>query len=311
MIEVGGTSIDKKLMSSIIAKIKRRINRVWPCSVKQAEDIAEQLKDLRNLMIYNHPIAGVQKAVGKLRLLQEGNIAFLKLFARKTESIGVKFWLDYGTLLGAVRHKGFIPWDDDLDISMTRADYEKLIEKLPVLFPVEEGFKWKIFAFLQITVEGTPLQIDVYPYHFHTEPFSLENKEKIEKGMTAIKRKVCLRDGKMNFTDEEMQQMIEKEIPGGTTKSDKGEPALFLTPAITFTKNTVLPYSNIYPLKKMTFEDAEYWVPNHARQYLQFMFGDYMTYPPKVGYQHPEAEEMVKKVPFETAVNRFIDKYGE
>lgn len=298
-------------MSSILAKIMRRINRVWPCSVKQAQDIAEQLKDLRNLMIYNHPIEGVHRAVGKLRLLQEGDMAFLKLFARKTESIGVQFWLDYGTLLGAVRHKGFVPWDDDLDISMTRVDFEKLLENIDTLFPSDEGFETNLWAFLQIRVKGTPLQIDVYPYHFHAEPFSLENKEKIEQGMTFIKRKVRLRNGSMNFTDEQMQQMIEEYIPGGTTKSAEGEPALFLTPAITFTKNTVLPYGDIYPLKKMKFEDAEFFVPNHARQYLQFMFGDYMTYPPKVGYQHPEAEEMVKRAPFEDAVNRFIDKYGE
>jgi len=61
----------------------------------------------------------------ELKQCQRVQLALLKDFDRVCKERGWTYWLDGGTLLGAVRHRGFIPWDDDVDAAMPRKDFEE------------------------------------------------------------------------------------------------------------------------------------------------------------------------------------------
>ena len=65
-----------------------------------------------------------------LKAIQEVNLGILKFIDKTCNELNLKYYLAFGTLLGAIRHHGFIPWDDDADVWMTRKDFTTLYNHL-------------------------------------------------------------------------------------------------------------------------------------------------------------------------------------
>lgn len=76
-----------------------------------------------------------------LQELKDIEFDMLKMFDAFCRKNGITYYLAYGTLLGAIRYKGFIPWDDDVDVLVPRADYNRLLN----LFQDDETYR--LFAF--------------------------------------------------------------------------------------------------------------------------------------------------------------------
>lgn len=119
-----------------------------------------------------------------LKKLQETELDILLVIAAFCKERGIEWFMDSGTALGAMRHGGFIPWDDDIDIGMMRGDYERFIELaqdgLPAGYSLQTFDNNETFAglFAKVYKEGTAFHtketieagcdqgifVDVFPY---------------------------------------------------------------------------------------------------------------------------------------------------
>lgn len=73
-------------------------------------------------------LSGYMREITSLEEMKAIELDVMKKIHSICEENGITYYLCYGTLLGAVRHKGFIPWDDDIDIYMKRWDYQRFVD---------------------------------------------------------------------------------------------------------------------------------------------------------------------------------------
>ena len=125
-------------MGKIKKKINKKFSNINSITLKPLfrkiigwDEIEERNNAIHFYLNNYFDICKFPKAEGLLRKVQLADAELLRIVTDILSKHNLSYWLDYGTLLGAVRHKGFIPWDDDLDIAMPREDYDKALQILP------------------------------------------------------------------------------------------------------------------------------------------------------------------------------------
>lgn len=115
-------------------------------------------------------ISDIPPASGHLLLKQQGCLKLLSMIDRVLKDAGIEYFLGYGTLLGAARGGGFIPWDDDIDICLMRADFDRAVDVLTRhfnhdLFSTRWGLSGGIFKVLFTK----KICVDLFPWDtYHT-----------------------------------------------------------------------------------------------------------------------------------------------
>lgn len=225
-----------------------------------------------------------------LRILQLCDAEILGIFSELCHKYNLKYWLYGGTLLGAVRHQGFIPWDNDTDISMPRDDYEKMLEVLPVEFQ-KYGIEMRVeYANCPMDRVGigyrhyeTGIWIDVFPVDSFKSDKCAQEISRAE--MVKIEKKVRNYFEKVrNRRDAKQKVELYKKKALSIYSGDK---YCIYYDNMEFRHHCPRHYDEIeiFPLKTMTFEGIEMDVPSDADSFLKKMYGNYMSFP-KTGIVH-------------------------
>ena len=249
-----------------------------------------------------------------LRNAQIRMLHILEVVDRICREEGIPYWMDAGTLLGAVRHKGFIPWDDDLDICILKKDYKRFrkaaLAKLPPdlayqdwttdrnhfemsprirdrksLFdqPESRYQKYRGLFMDVILVERVPsMKIKQFIYFF----YGRISREIHNYGLVAYPSKakrIVIKGLAYLFWPPVMLMILLARLHAALIHSDTLSRYYSGWPAPRC-------LSDIFPCKELEFEGRMFSAPANPDAYLTKQFGDYMTLPPedqRGGHQSP------------------------
>lgn len=250
-----------------------------------------------------------------LRRVQLEELKIAKEIKRVCEISGINYFLIGGTLLGAVRHKGFIPWDDDMDIGMLRADYEKFCAIAPKLlrecyilqtwhtdknFPLSFGkVRKRRTVFLEEkskSLKENGFFVDIFPYDY--APKSYKTRQKFLRKQKNLSRVLLMKDrftpwcdkGKINIKKrigylpyqiisvfKSSKEIIAayEDLVESAKKSDTVYEQAGSMATMYFSTSW---FEN---LDMCEFEGEEFPVPSNKEKCLSIMYGDYMKLPPE------------------------------
>ena len=259
-----------------------------------------------------------------LRKVQNELLEIAIEIKRVCEKNNIQFFLHGGTLLGAVRHHGFIPWDDDIDISMLRDDYEKW--NSIAARDLGENYYWqtwenedgyplpfgKVRKRNTIYLEGKAKMlkengffVDVFPLDY--APISEKDRVSLQKGQSKLfkmllmqcKWKPWMINNKLN-----MKVYIYYLWPKLCSMFSTREALIMQYDYITKNVgNTQYVYEHLFPkyyniewfadTVKCDFEGVEFPAMKNYSDYLSVTYGDYMKLPPENERENRHSIEMI------------------
>lgn len=265
--------------------------------------------------------------------IQEKLLEMMKWFHNLCQEENLIYYAVGGTALGAVRHNGFIPWDDDIDVAMPRKDYDKLrllakkyrtTKKYTIEFPLEKDDAMypfcKIYDTTTTLVENMRkkpkrgIYIDVFPLDGigQTLEESLNNYKKISRRINFLNTRICaLRKGRKLYKN--LAIVLARAIPEFVISTKKLIKKINLMEKEYDNCEYIVNLFGAWGAKEISkkewfgepvickFEDGEIFIPQNAHEYLSRMYNDYMKLPPEEKrFSHHDYVFMDLKNPYVT-----------
>ncbi len=256
--------------------------------------------------------------INEIRKLQITELEILKETDRICKKLGIKYYLIGGTLLGAVRHKGFIPWDIDIDIAMLRKDYEAFrlywLENKSDEFFYQDYMTEKnhisFHAILKLNdtvvtkrreqkekykAKHNGIYMDIFPLDYAPDNKRKQKwqQNKIKLCSKLIEAKLCNNYGTGNFKYIAKKILafllsgvsfvkIQKSVEKCMTKYNKEDAKYLVSMASHYSYKKQLMEKEIYgePVL-LEYEGGLFYAPADFDRYLTQLYGDYMELPPE------------------------------